>query len=398
MAERKQDSIDILKIDVKTLGDFAKEIISWLDQQWLPFREIFINFNQLRDCNAKWNDETCKDTKYLHQRILASLKVNHYEKVYDENSDETKVSFIKKNGDKVVPRYKDIYTIAKSIHDKHHAMSMQLLNEGFVTMTKSWICNVRLMPKVLDMTLFVVTDYAAYDELKAFDDSLHVVLHKYTAEKELMFGQIGYYNFMLFRTGLILNLLKRGVNLWLTESDATWVRDPTKMVTSAKGDIVAMSDSEIGLNGVQGGFLFLRSTDNTKKVWTKLLELHTEGMLAHKTNKDSKTIVGNDGNEQHMLRKLIKKGKYPLNIAWMSQRSFVSGLWYTNETMRAYATDPVVILNNWIRGNEKKIIRAKAWGHWFLSDADEHQCNMTAIFDDHIHLNVPEHHIHDNVP
>ena len=85
MAERKQESIDILKIDVKSLGDFVKEIISWLDQQWLPFREIFINFNQLRDCNAKWDDETCKDTKYLHQRILASLKVNHYEKVYDHH-------------------------------------------------------------------------------------------------------------------------------------------------------------------------------------------------------------------------------------------------------------------------------------------------------------------------
>ena len=42
--------------------------------------------------------------------------------------------------------------------------------------------------------------------------------------------------------------------------------------------------------------------------------------------------------------------------------------------MRASVSDPVVILNNWVRGNDVKVARAKSWHHWFLSDS-EHECN-----------------------
>ena len=42
--------------------------------------------------------------------------------------------------------------------------------------------------------------------------------------------------------------------------------------------------------------------------------------------------------------------------------------------MRASVSDPVVILNNWVRGNDVKVARAKSWHNWFLSDS-EHKCN-----------------------
>eukprot|EP00563_Minutocellus_polymorphus_P018407 CAMPEP_0197724438 /NCGR_PEP_ID=MMETSP1434-20131217/6362_1 /TAXON_ID=265543 /ORGANISM="Minutocellus polymorphus, Strain CCMP3303" /LENGTH=68 /DNA_ID=CAMNT_0043309799 /DNA_START=13 /DNA_END=219 /DNA_ORIENTATION=+ len=38
----------------------------------------------------------------------------------------------------------------------------------------------------------------------------------------------------------------------------------------------------------------------------------------------------------------------------------------------------MVIQNNWICGNDKKIERAKEWGHWFLSD-DENRCIRTDL-------------------
>ena len=93
MNKASHKHIDILKIDVNTLGDFSDEIRSWLDTQWLPFTEILINFREFRACKLKWDALACKDIKFLHHHIVASLKFNNYDIIYDEYGDETKISF-----------------------------------------------------------------------------------------------------------------------------------------------------------------------------------------------------------------------------------------------------------------------------------------------------------------
>jgi hypothetical protein len=91
---------------------------------------------------------------------------------------------------------------------------------------------------VLPKTLFVATDRAAYAALVALDASLNVVLDPYDAAPASMrYGQTAYYKYMLLRTGLISELLASGLALWLVESDAVWLRDPTDVVLGTDGDL-----------------------------------------------------------------------------------------------------------------------------------------------------------------
>ena len=131
-------------------------------------------------------------------------------------------------------------------------VKIQILNEGYVEFATSWICNVRTFPDVLASTLFITIDLFAYHEQQKLDPQLCVVLELYSSPAELTYGQYAYYNFMLFRTALILQMLRTGATLWLTESDLVWFRDPTSHVLLVEGDIVTMNNDTAPRKITQG--------------------------------------------------------------------------------------------------------------------------------------------------
>jgi hypothetical protein len=261
---------------------------------------------------------------------------------------------------------------AARLHAKHNVVVLQLLNEGYVEMTKSWICNVRRFGTVLSMTLFVTTDQVAYDALTAFDTTLHVVLEPYTAPKTMQYGQSTYYNYMLFRTKLITILLDSNLTLWLTESDAVWLKDPTNIVLETEGDMVTMSDDRPPRKLLQGGFQLLRPTDATKRVWTRMRDAFETKMKIV-----SKQEIGDHGSEQLMLDSMISKDA-ELRVGWLDPQKFVPGLWYKDTSYQKTLPAPAVILNNWIVGNDAKVARAKEWGHWFLEQNGGKCLTLTA--------------------
>ena len=262
----------------------------------------------------------------------------------------------------------------EAIMKKHCVVAIQLLNEGYVTMTKSWICNTKYFPGVLDRTLFIATDQTAYDALTRWDATLNVIHIDYTAPKEMSYGQYSYYAFMLFRTQLICYLLVNEVTLWLIESDAIWLRDPSEEVFTTEGDMLTMSDSKPPELNVQGGFQLLRPSKATANVWSKLAKQLEETL----TSFDDGDDLGNSGNEQRMLDKLID-AEADLRFAWLDPKRFLCGLYYTEPDYATAANEPKVILNNHIAGNSAKIERAKQNGHWFLNEEGTCDFNATKI-------------------
>ncbi|KAL7545880.1 hypothetical protein ACHAWF_009239 [Thalassiosira exigua] len=250
---------------------------------------------------------------------------------------------------------------AARIQSHHGIVLLQFLNEGFVEMTKSWICNVRRFDVVLPKILFITSDQAAYNALTAFDVTLNVVLEPYSAPKSMTYGQTEYYRYMLFRTKLISTLLDSNHALWLVESDAVWLEDPTDLVLGTPGDLVTMSDKP-PQKLLQGGFLLLRPTGVTKRLWTRMRE-EFESKMKAVTQKD----IGNGGSEQLMLDKMIRDDS-GLRVEWLDPHKFVPGKWYDDASFRKTVPAPFVVLNNWIKGTDNKIKRAKKWNHWFLDE------------------------------
>jgi len=247
---------------------------------------------------------------------------------------------------------------AAAVHAARGFVNLQILNRGYLELTKSWICNVRAFPGVLAGTLFVATDRVSYDALRAFDGSLRVSLEPYASPPELKYGEAAYYHLMLFRTTLLQRLLARGVVVWLTESDAVWLRDPTRTVLATAGDLVTMSDTPPPQQMTQGGFLLLRPTPATVRVWARLAAQLARTMARAAPGED----MGDRGSEQLMLDALVRS-EPGLRVGWLDPALFVSGQYYQRAPS---AASPSVILNNWIIGNAAKKKRAQTWRHWFV--------------------------------
>ena len=244
-------------------------------------------------------------------------------------------------------------------HKKHGFMYLQLVNAGYVNMTLSLVCNVKsLDSQILDKTLFIATDPIAANELKSHVP--HIFLYRREGNCDLAYGQAVYFEFMLFRARIIEDLRSRGVNVWLVESDAVWLEDPTNYIKSFHGmDVVAGQDGVLSESIPEGGFLFLNSTLATKRMWNSLRHQHQDTLRANLGLEN----LGDSGSEMLMLPNHLKA----VNWTFSPKERFVSGLWYSNEEMRK-RSHPVVIQNNWIIGNAEKEKRAKMWGHWFLQD------------------------------
>lgn len=152
------------------------------------------------------------------------------------------------------------------------------------------------------------------------------------------------------------------MNVWLIESDATWFGDPSILLpTYTNYDVIAGQDGLLEQNYAEGGFLFLNSTHGTVRLWQKIrkhqeTELSRSTWLRFASNRETE-----HGNEMFLLRKFL----HDVRWTFFDKRRFVSGLWYTDDRFRTN-TKPLVIQNNWIRGNAEKIRRAQQWGHWFL--------------------------------
>jgi FkbM family methyltransferase len=369
--------LDILKMDIE--GSEYNVVEDWLARDFFPFDQFLV----------RWHFRVHKN-KQRHFRLLSDLKSRGWSIAYNSANGQ-EMTFLRASqvadatlqglrnqhqqvlspGNSMVDldAARELLGFARRISGEHGVVLIQILNEGFVEMTKSWICNVQRFPGVLSKLLFIATDEAAYNAIRSFHPSVNVVKLLYHAPKNLSYGQHAYFSFMLFRTKLLLILLEHDVTLFLIESDSLWLEDPTNLVLLTPGDMVTMSDTIPPETFLQGGFQLLRPTSLTMNVWKKMLRRLNEVLK----KSDGRDHIGDEGSEQHMLNALIQE-EPGLQVGWLPREYFVPGVYYNDPEYAATITNPKVILNNWIVGTDKKIERAKKWKHWFL--AEDGQCDL----------------------
>jgi len=274
--------------------------------------------------------------------------------------------------------FRDLREKARKIHERRGFVQIQLFTLGYLTMTASWICNVRLVDaSILGSLLFIATDEEAYRALlrvDAGDATIHY--EPYSSKAKLTYGEHVYYEFILWRTHILKLLLQDGMNVWMTESDAVWFRNPTDTVLATEGDMVTMSDHRNpSQHLVQGGFLLLRPTPLTLQMWLTMCARLT-GVLQQRPGAN----IGHKGNEQVMMSQITRKLR--LRIGWLPREHFVNGgatrYWSGGDTesVRAQA---YVLLNNYVHGIAPKISRAKHMKHWYLMTGDKMECDPAAV-------------------
>ena len=283
----------------------------------------------------------------------------------------------------VLSALEDLVLVASAITKEKGVVLFTIINNGYIDLAFSWLCNTAVIDDIHQRVIFLATDVSTGQRLHQQWPAVHVVSLKDTRyDGALSFGRAGYLRLMVQRTQIIQRLLQSNVRLLLFEVDFVWLANPLPTILSqsdqAHSDIVAIR--EIGTPQTCGCFFLLNPTPVTKALWTRLTEQMDEVSQAA-ANKSKDANMMRLKNDQDSLTTLINTKYGGVNVSYLSERQFPNGQWYKNSALRALKPDPLVIHNNYIIGNDQKIKRAKKFGHWFLvkSSGSDVICNMTKV-------------------
>jgi FkbM family methyltransferase len=311
--------IDILKIDIE--GAEYSVIDDMIQRNWWPMDQLLVEFHP-----SPKKEKTIK-------RLEGVFSINH--------NTPNEYSFQRRGQSMVI---------------------MQMINYGFIEITRNWIANInQCCPLIAKQMLYLATDKKVYKAL--VDIGVNTRYVPYGNDEKMNYGSIQYYRYMQFRTEFILSLLNNNTIVWLVESDAVWFKDPSSEVLNTPGDVVTMSDVPPPRKMLQGGFQLIRPTPRSIQLWTLAKRKHAA--ILHRLR--NKKNVGDGGSEQLVLNALLPTIE-GLTVSWLDPTRFVAG-----HSFGPRKKETVVMLNNWIVGNDAKIRRAKKYGYWFIKDVNGSQ-------------------------
>lgn len=270
---------------------------------------------------------------------------------------------------------------AESVQKSSYPVMITLINEAYLPFAYNWLCNTARMD-IHKHVVFLTTDVNTKQSLKANWSNLRAVAIASKNGSEIYesqeYSHVGYVKLMAERTEAILALLLHKIEILLFEVDALWLSNALTEVMKFRGfDLVGTSVSQRP-GEVAGGFLYLKPTEATTNLWFRLT-LEMNEVLKKVKGKDTTEHVSESTNDQVFLSKLLRESNGDIRYRLMPSRTFADGKWYDLTEMDKDILRPVLINNNWVIGNQKKMLRAKKHKHWFLNASNS--CDMRLVND-----------------
>ncbi|CAC5393657.1 unnamed protein product [Mytilus coruscus] len=244
-----------------------------------------------------------------------------------------------------------------------------LVNDGYVNLVKSWICNTKHMG-FHKQVIMIVTSPQGTDEIKKLSPDVTVVAlnvdQSMNGHQE--YSHVGYLKIMVLRTQIQLALLQNDIEVYSFECDSVFLANPLHRLRAHSGehDIVFISNYQRP-KAINGGFLYLFPTPATKATFEQLNRMMFK-LYSKIRNQPSDKFVPTFENDQVYLSNLVLEKYAGLKSTILPFSIFPDGKWYDISEEERKLTFPYLIHNNWIKGNKAKEGRAKMWRHWFLKD------------------------------
>ena len=283
----------------------------------------------------------------------------------------------------------ELVRAASAIAEKRGLVFFSVLNDAYVDLANSWLCNTAPLGDVHRHVLFLSTDLATGRRLQDAWPNITVV--SFNASRfngPQRYSRGGYVRLMVERTRLIQRLVNSGVRLLLFEVDFVWLADPLPAILAQSrqslADIVATRSNRRN-DMACGCFLLLNPTTATAELWARLTRRMDE-LDVRVARLGERSRVSTATNDQTFLSALINERYGGVRVAYLPEALFPDGKWYGTAAERRAADEPqpLVIHNNWIAGNAAKIQRAKHFHHWFLtadSTSTNVVCDVAAVRD-----------------
>ncbi|CAI9734454.1 Hypothetical predicted protein [Octopus vulgaris] len=267
--------------------------------------------------------------------------------------------------------------IAKDIMKKHDLVLFTFINNAYLPFVYSWLCNTVNMG-IHEQILFITTDAISKQQFEKDWPNVKVVVLPITSlNGDQIYSTVGYVKIMVQREEILNSLLQNDVELLLFEVDCLWVSNPLDECKkiALKNDMIVTSIAG-RKNTAAGNFIYMKPT---KAVKTLLQELNSKMRRLGKEieGKDDNKLVSESENDQVYLMELINKRFGGIKYEVLPFDRYIDGKWYEMKLENRQKKHVVIIHNNWVVGNAKKLKRAKKFGHWFIDDSMK--CKMDQV-------------------
>jgi hypothetical protein len=195
--------------------------------------------------------------------------------------------------------------------------------------------------------LLLKTDPPSFDEFAAQNWTVN--------QDKVWYGSTSYFQLMLFRTVLVYQMLDCGFNVLFADSDIHFFSTPLPHLTEDNAyDLQFMADSTgvdlidkvLEIPFANGGFIFMRPTEATKKFLRRVLYFQ----------------IYYNRNDQSAINVCLFRSD---TLEWriLDQKLFANGYTYFREGKEVGDEKPILVHANWVsvKGKEAAMKEKKIW-------------------------------------
>ncbi|XP_039062047.1 beta-arabinofuranosyltransferase RAY1-like [Hibiscus syriacus] len=260
------------------------------------------------------------------------------------------------------------------VADKNRTVVLTVAGYSYKDMLMSWVCRLRH----LRITNFLVSalDYETYQfsimqGLPVFNDPSAPSSISFN---DCHFGTECFQRVTKVKSRLVLQILKLGYNVLLSDVDVYWFRNPLPILSSFGPATLAAQSDEYNQTGpvnlprrLNSGFYFSRADAPTIAAMEKVVRhAATSGLSEQPSFYD--TLCGEGGSSRVGDNRCVEP-ETNLTVQFLDRNLFPNGaylgLWEREDIKSACENQGCFVLhNNWISGRAKKLERQILSGLW----------------------------------
>ncbi|KAL6569129.1 hypothetical protein OROHE_003410 [Orobanche hederae] len=259
--------------------------------------------------------------------------------------------------------------------DQNKTIVLGVAGYSYKDMLMSWVCRLRHL-KVLNF-LVCALDNEIYDF--SVLQGLPVIKCAHPPPTNISFdnchfGTECFQKVTKVKSRMVLQILKLGFNVLLSDVDVYWFKNPLTYLSSFGPAVLVAQSDEYNLTGpinlprrLNSGFYYAHSDNTTVRALEKVVR-HAANSNFSEQPSFYDTLCGEGGS--HMLGDYrCLEPETNLVVQFLNRNLFPNGayrgLWEQKDTRKAcMETGCFVIHNNWINGRKKKLERQVLSGLW----------------------------------
>ncbi|GAB4839478.1 Beta-arabinofuranosyltransferase ray1 [Ancistrocladus abbreviatus] len=260
------------------------------------------------------------------------------------------------------------------VADRNKTIVLAVAGYSYKDMLMSWVCRLRGL--LITNFLICALDDDIYklsvlQGLPVFRDPL---APSNISFNDCHFGTKCFQKVTKTKSRLVLQILKLGYNVLLSDVDIYWFRNPIPLLQSFGPAVLAAQSDEFNATGpinlprrLNSGFYFAHSDNSTIAAMEKVV-MHalTSGLSEQPSFYD--TLCGENGSNRVGYNKCWEP-ETNLTVHFLNRDLFPNGayqgLWGKRNVKAAcIKKDCYILHNNWISGRMKKLVRQVSAGLW----------------------------------